>query len=113
VAVFKTRYGAAVGKVLAAYPFGSRSLLVALEALIITAMENTKSEARNEIASDTCQGLHPGPANGLICRKCYDALEAGRVPEEQVDETPATAEEEEEVSQISKHIKSMLSEDDE
>lgn len=77
---FKTKYGMPIVKVLNYYPAGSPSLIVALEAIVSTAMEAAKAEVSVDRASEVCQHLHPGPAQGLACRQCFDVVEAGRMP---------------------------------
>lgn len=83
--VFKSRYGNAIVRIFQAYAPGSPSLYVAVEALVMTAMANVKQEARDEIANDTCQNMHEGPPKGLICKRCFDALETGRLPPEDTE----------------------------
>jgi len=101
-----TKYLNAVVRVLNTYQFGSKSLVVALDALIGTAMENTKGENRDEIAESTCLGtLHPtAPASGLICRKCFDAVESGNLPP---DEDGGILPKEEE-DEIAKQVRAMI-----
>ena len=86
-----TRYTRAVMRVLANYPPGSRSLVVALEAIIGTAVERTKEENRDELAETVCQNLHVGPAKGLACGACFDVLETGKMPAEEDMPSPAAA----------------------
>ena len=104
---YNTRYGLAIAKVLASYPLGSKSLIVALEAVVQTAMGRVKEEARDEIAQDTCLGNHLGPGKGLICRQCYDILESGRTPAEPT-EAPVSAEETAERDSIRRQVEAMI-----
>jgi hypothetical protein len=86
VTVFKTRYGQAIVAVLSNYPPNSKQLYIALETLIMTAMENTKSESRDEMAMAACQGLHPGVGKGLVCGLCHDVVLTGKTPMTDDDE---------------------------
>jgi hypothetical protein len=81
--VFKTRYGQAIVRILQTYAPGTPSLYVAIEALVQTAMGNVKQDARDEISNEVCQNLHDGPAKGLVCKRCFDALEMGKLPPEE------------------------------
>ena len=89
---FSTKYGMALQKVLMAYPLGSKSLMVALEAIVNTAMERAKEDKLDETAQQFCRELHPGPARGLVCKLCFEAMESGKLPPEEAEaptETPA------------------------
>ena len=59
-------------RILNTYPPGP----VLLQALVTYAegvVERAKHEAEQDMAQTVCQGLHDGPAKGLMCRTCYDA----------------------------------------
>jgi len=105
--MFKTQYGQAIVRVLQAYPFGSRSLIVALEAVVTTAMGRVVEESRNEIAQNTCRGLHPGEPSGVICLRCFDAAEAGHMPPDE-EEAKGSPESEKEDSEIAEQVKMLL-----
>lgn len=87
---FSTKYGTAIQKVLMAYPLGSKSLMVALEAIVNTAMERAKEEKLDDTAQQYCRELHPGPAQGLVCKLCFEAVETGKIPQE-IEEAPESA----------------------
>lgn len=49
---------------------------VLVQALVTYAegvVERAKREAEQDMAQTVCQGLHDGPAKGLMCKTCYDA----------------------------------------
>jgi hypothetical protein len=52
---------------------------MALETLVITAMNNTQGESRDNIALAVCQQLHAGPPKGVACASCFEALEQNKV----------------------------------
>lgn len=70
---FSTRYGNPLVRVLQAYPPGSPSLIVALEAICSTAENHGHKKAKQELAEAVCEGLHEGPGTGLKCLDCYYA----------------------------------------
>lgn len=76
---FRTRYGQPILRVLNAYPPQSPQLAMALETLVITAMNNTQGESRDNIALAVCQQLHAGPPKGVACASCFEALEQNKV----------------------------------
>lgn len=98
---FSTPYGMAIQKVLMAYPLGSKSLMVALEAVVSTAMNRAREEKIDDTAQQYCRELHPGPAQGLVCKLCFEAVETGKIPQtaEEEPETPAEAAERETILQ--------------
>lgn len=103
-----------IQRVLSTYQFGSRSLIVALEALINTAMDNAEAAKKDELAELSCQGLHSGPPAGIICKRCFDAVETGQIPEEtDLELAPETPSEKKERSAIEDSVKHMLSMKDE
>lgn len=79
---YSTKYGMPIQKVLMTYPLGSRSLMVALEAIVNTAMDRAREEKIDDTAQQYCRELHPGPAQGLVCKLCFEAIETGKMPQE-------------------------------
>ena len=71
--MFITMYGESLVRILEAYGGSPRHVLVsALEKLVLSAVENSKQEVRNEIARTVCEGIHDGiPSSGLKCLTCY------------------------------------------
>jgi hypothetical protein len=88
---FSTKYGMAIQKVLMHYPLGSKSLMVALEAIVNTAMERAKEERLDETAQQFCRELHEGPARGLVCKLCFEAVESGKLPSDETEAPTETA----------------------
>jgi len=74
------RYRTNIIRVMNAYPPGSASLIVALDALITTAVERLQEARLDEIAEKSCQQLHPGAPKGLVCKRCFDSKELGLIP---------------------------------
>ena len=70
--MFLTKWGEPVSRVLAAYPPGP-GLIAALETLIRTAEDVTRTKMKDELAAQVCEGLHGGEPSGLKCRACYEA----------------------------------------
>lgn len=70
-----TRYGEGIARVIAAYAPGMQNpaLIGALEVLCKSAEDHGRVAYRDEVASGVCEGIHEGPAEGLKCRRCYDA----------------------------------------
>lgn len=107
MSVFMTRYGEPIVRVLGTYEKGSRSLIVALETIVKTAMDQVRQDSQDELAATNCLGHHEGPAHGLVCRRCYDAVEQGKLsPEEQ--ETVLSQKEQEEQDAIVKSVQLLL-----
>jgi len=87
-----TRYRQAIARVMANYPPGSLQLVIALDIIVQTAMNNKSYAQADELAEKSCLGtLHDGPAKGVICKRCYDALESGKLPPDENDEAGAGA----------------------
>lgn len=107
---FRTRYGMAIMKVLAAYPPHSPQLCIALETLVITAMNNTQSESRDNMALTVCQQMHVGPPKGVACASCFEALEQGKtiLPEEDQMQVPETASSKAEMESIERMVKGIV-----
>lgn len=111
---FRTRYGNAAVRVVNAYRPGSNELYYALESLIMTAMAQAQHDEQEKIAIDTCEGLHPGLAAGLICRKCFDAVEADKMPQSAMTANePLAPEEAASREAIDQHVKAMLAGEEE
>ena len=70
--MFRTKYGEAIMRIMAAYPPGP-FVTQALETYIQTQVEQAVAVAKEEVPEGVCEGLHPGPPRGLVCRACYDA----------------------------------------
>jgi len=70
-----TRYGDGISRVIAAYAPNAQNptLVAALEVICKSAEEHGRVAFRDEVSEGVCEGLHEGPAEGLKCRKCYDA----------------------------------------
>jgi hypothetical protein len=111
MAVFTTRYGQAIVAVLGNYPPGSRNLVIALEAVVKTAMSKAAETSQDELAVTTCQGLHPGVGKGLVCRRCYDALEQSKTNLEDDTPGPVDAEEAASRSAIEDQVRMLLGQD--
>ena len=106
-----TRYRQAIARVLGTYPYGSIQLVIAIDIIVRTAMSNAISEGRDELAEQTCLGtLHGGPPKGVICRRCFDALEAGKLPPE--EEEAAGILPKSEQSDIEKQVLDILGADE-
>ena len=75
--VFKTKYGEAAYRILAAYTPGSAGMYAALESLCITAEQNGATRAGKEAAARTCQKLHTDEPAGVMCAKCFEQLKEG------------------------------------
>lgn len=76
---FKTRWGMPIMSICQAYQFGSKAFYIAMETLVQTAQNSAGELKKDEIALSSCIGNHPGtPPKGLICRACYDAMEAAK-----------------------------------
>lgn len=106
----RTRYGQAIMRVLAAYPPNSPSQIVALETLLITAMNNTQSESRDQMALSACQQLHIGPPKGVACGSCYEALEQNKTevnPDDQL-QIPESPSEKAELESIERMVKGFV-----
>ena len=100
-----TKYRQAIMRVLSSYPPGSIQLITAIDIVVRTAMTNATSEGRDELAEQTCLGtLHPGPPKGVICRRCFDAVESGKLPEEEQEALLPAVEED----SIAKQVRDML-----
>ena len=111
---FRTRYGNAAVRVVNAYRPGSNELYYALESLIMTAMGQAQHDEQEKIAIDTCEGLHPGLAAGLICRKCFDAVEAAKMPESAMTANePVSPDEKASRDAIDVQVRAMLSGEEE
>lgn len=109
--VFKTKYGQAVVAVLANYPPNSKQLCIAMETLIMTAMENTKSEGRDDIAMSICQGLHPGVGKGLVCGACHEVVAAGKVnlvDDDENDNPALSKSDEQERDEIAQQVRRIM-----
>lgn len=100
----RTRYGAAVVRVLNAYKQGSFELVYALESVVLTAMEQTQSDDKDKLAMESCEGLHDGPASGLICRRCFDVVEAQKMPDVPAGPIEPSAEEKD----IDAHVRKLM-----
>jgi len=104
-----TKYRNSILKVLANYPPGSASLLVAIDALLGTVIEQTKGRSETELAESTCLGtLHQGAPKGVICRKCYDAVEAGRAPQDDPAEGPLVGKDKAQEDEIERQVREMI-----
>lgn len=105
---FKTRYGQAIVRVLQAYPVGTKSLIVSLEAIVQTAMDRTQTNSREQVAQDVCEGFHPGPANGLICKACYDAVVQQKMPQADMMMGEDTPEDKKETKDVEDFVKQII-----
>jgi len=104
-----TRYRNNIAKVMANYPPGSTSLLIALDALLGTVIEQTKGRNETELAESTCTGtLHQGAPKGVICRKCYDAIEAGRAPQDDPAEGLLVGKDKAAEEEIERQVRQMI-----
>lgn len=81
-----TRYRQAIARVISNYPPGSFQLVIALDIVVATAMSNTSYANADELAEKSCLGnLHPGAPKGVICKRCFDAVEAGHLPPDEAE----------------------------
>lgn len=114
---FKTKYGNAIMRVMAYYPPNSQSLLVAMEAVVLTAMNKAREDSKDDLAQDVCQGLHPDAAKGLVCKRCFDVVESGKMPQDSEDiaavvETPSDKKERDDIARQVASIIGMDAGDD-
>ena len=101
-----TRYRSAIIRVLNNYQ--GKSLVVALDHVVATAVENAKEANVNELAEQVCQNLHEDAPKGLVCKKCFDALEAGRLPPDEEAVPTVSKEEADEEAIIARQVKMLL-----
>lgn len=84
--MFTTRYGPAVVRVMNYYSMNPQAMAIAMEKLIKTAMDSVPQLRIDELAQQYCDSKHDGAAAGLVCRKCYEAVQAGGLAPETSDQ---------------------------
>lgn len=106
----RTRYGQPIMRIIAAYPANSQQLVVALETLVITVMNNTQSESRDQMALAACQQMHTGPPKGIACGSCFQALEESKtqVSDEDQVQVPVTPSEKAELESIERTVRGFV-----
>lgn len=68
----------ALQRILYTYPMGGEGLIAALIAYCNTVAEQAGRLGLDAVASTVCEGMHDGPAEGLSCKRCYDAISASQ-----------------------------------
>lgn len=89
--MFTTRFGPAIVRVMNHYAMNPSAMAIAMEVLIKTAMDSVPQLRIDELAQQYCEEKHDGMAAGLVCRKCYDAMQSGRLAPEDSDQIAGIA----------------------